>query len=63
MKNDNTKIVIDDIQKGDIDYVIVDQMLPETYQYLIPAVNGRRDLFLAAYKSPPPETYILKLRE
>ena len=63
MKNNDTKVVIDDIVANDIDYVVIDQLLPETVYYLVPAVNANLEMFKAVHITAAPENYILQVKK
>lgn len=55
--------VIANIIDNKFDYVVIDQVSQTTYYYLLPAIKSNMNLFDVVYKSPPPETYILRLKK
>lgn len=55
--------VIADMEKKDVDIVIIDQLYSSTPQYLVPAIEAHRDRFEIIHIVRNPDTYILKFKK
>jgi len=53
--------VMADIDSSGADYVVIDRFTQSTQAYLIPAINAYPGRFEIVYKTPPPETFVLKI--
>jgi hypothetical protein len=52
------------IFQSKVDYIVVDQFYwtGTTGKYLVPVINENMDKFEVVFRTPPPETYVLKIK-
>jgi hypothetical protein len=61
----NTEKVKSVIFSSEVDYIIVDRFYwtNTTFEYLVPVLNQNRDKFDIVYTTPPPQTYVIKVKD
>jgi hypothetical protein len=55
--------LIDNLEKQQVDYVVIDQVYGNTFQYLLPAVRQYPDRFQQVLHLKNPDTYLLKFKK
>lgn len=55
-------LLIEDLEKEKVDYVVIDQVYPNTIRYLLPALRAYPDRFEQVYHLGNPDTFLLKFK-
>jgi hypothetical protein len=55
-------LLIQDLEKEQVDYVVIDQVYPNTIRYLLPALRAYPDRFEQIYHLGNPDTFLLKFK-
>jgi hypothetical protein len=61
--SNDEKEVLDDLDRKQTDYVILDNLgYRQTYEYLFPVINSKKEYFELVLKLENPDTYLLKFK-
>lgn len=54
--------LIQELEDARVDYVVIDQVYPNTFRYLLPAIRSQPERFEQVYHRPNPDTYLLRFK-
>ncbi len=54
--------LLDELEREQVDYVVIDQVYPNTIRYLLPAIRSQPDRFEQVYHRPNPDTFLLRFK-
>jgi hypothetical protein len=58
--DNNPETLISELEKAQVDYVVLDQVYPNTIRYLLPAIQTYPERFQQVHSLKNPETYLFK---
>lgn len=58
----NAEKLIQALEEAQVDYVVIDQVYPNTARYLLPAIRSYPERFEQIYHRPNPDTFLLRFK-
>ncbi len=58
----DTEALLAELEDEKVDYVVIDQVYPNTFRYLLPAVRAHPERFEQVFHQPNPDTFLLKFK-